>query len=236
MLALPATVVTRSAESERWIPDELRARGGPTVSWAAGRSTTAFSFTYDDDGHREMSVDAIGDPWTVADVRGWAGDSLGDALWVQVGALLRTDFSVATLAALGGERRLLLDAQGLARVAKVGPLARDDAVERDCFRHVAILKLNEGEAQILSGGHDPAAVRRIGVAETIVTLGDRGTAVVTPMHSEIVPPGPVAATKDPTGAGDLFGAAYLASRAGGAEPIDAARAAGAFVSRALAER
>lgn len=183
-----------------------------------------------------MRVSAVGDPWTVADLGGWAGEGLGEATWVQVGALLRTDFGAGTLEVLARGRSLLLDAQGLARVARVGPLVRDTGVDASCFRHVAVLKLNEDEAQILSGGTDASSVRRIGVSEVIVTRGTSGTEVVTDRYAEHVEPREVVRSADPTGAGDLFGAAYLARRAGGGEPVDAARAAGDVVSDVLARR
>jgi sugar/nucleoside kinase (ribokinase family) len=39
--------------------------------------------------------------------------------------------------------------------------------------------------------------------------------------------------RDPTGAGDMFGAAYLVFRSEGAEPVGAARSAAALVSEQL---
>ena len=47
---------------------------------------------------------------------------------------------------------------------------------------------------------------------------------------------PVTGDVDPTGAGDSFSLAYLAARAAGAEPVEAARHASAFVSDLLGRR
>jgi len=235
-LGKAAVVVTRSASEEQWIAEELRRGGTVEVAWSPASTTAAFAFSYDEDGHREMTVSAVGDPWTVGDVEGWARDALGEIRWVQVGALLRTDFSAVTLQALAEDRHLLVDAQGLARAAELGPLRRDANVDPACFASVSMLKLNEDEARILARGESADAIRAIGVDEVVVTLGEGGARVVTPGHDERVEPGEIAETSDPTGAGDLFGAAYLAARAEDAEPVEAARAAVGLVSRALADR
>lgn len=236
-LGVPAVVVTRAAEDEQWVVDALAARGGPEVVCAPATTTAAFSFSYDTAGHRTMRVDAVGDPWTRGDVEDWVAAALGDARWVQVGALLRSDFDADALAALGQDgRRLLVDAQGLVRVPEVGPLRRDAAVDRACFAHVAALKLGENEARILTGGTSATDVRSIGVDEVLVTLGEAGALVVTPRGAERVPPASVSDTDDPTGAGDIFGAAYIVARAEDAEPVEAARHASELVSAVLAER
>ena len=58
--------------------------------------------------------------------RGWVGEAIGDAPWVLVGALTRGDFPLATLAALTARgHRLIVDAQGLVRQRRVGPLVSD---------------------------------------------------------------------------------------------------------------
>ena len=66
-----------------------------------------------------------------ADVAGWAGEAIGDAPWVIVGALTRADFPLATLSALTARgHRLILDAQGLVRHSRVGPLESDGGFDR----------------------------------------------------------------------------------------------------------
>ncbi len=47
-----------------------------------------------------MTVEAIGDPWTAADVEGWADDALAGCEWVLVGGLLRSHFEAAAADAL----------------------------------------------------------------------------------------------------------------------------------------
>src|SRR5262249_18085661 len=87
----------------------LPARGLP-VSLAAAGETTSFSFRYDAEGHREMRVDAIGEPWSEGDEPERA---LRRVEWVHVAPLLRDDFPPETLERVAHRRRVLLDGHGL---------------------------------------------------------------------------------------------------------------------------
>jgi sugar/nucleoside kinase (ribokinase family) len=234
MLGAEARVAARCSEADRGLllpPLELL--GLPTA-WRPSATTTAFSFHYEGD-HRVMSVDGVGDPWTPDDVRTWVAEALGDAGWVQVGALLRSDFGPATLAALAeGGRRLLVDGQGLVRQARAGPLACDGDVGRAVLAPLTALKLNEEEAGILAGGVAPDELRKLGVPEVIVTLGSRGSLVVTAKTDSRVAAAGAVTVRDPTGAGDMYSTAYVAARSSGAEPAAAAAHAAAFVAELLA--
>jgi sugar/nucleoside kinase (ribokinase family) len=229
-----ACVVARcGADTVRRLLPPLEALGLP-VAFRTGVSTTAFSFHYEGD-HRVMEVDGVGDPWTVADATSWVRDAIAEAGWVQVGALLRTDFEPPTLAALAHEgKRLLVDAQGLVRLARPGPLERNADVDPETFAALTALKLSEGEARILAGGTEPHSLRALGVPEVIVTLGSAGALIVTDRLAERIPPVPLGDVADPTGAGDSFSAAYVWSRARGAEPLEAAREANATAADLIA--
>lgn len=198
---------------------KLAALGVP-VTVLRGKTTTAFSFSYEGD-RRLMNVDAVGDPWTLDDVR--AVDAR--TRWVHVAPLLRSDFPAETLAALARGRRVLLDGQGLVRVPEVGPLRLDANFDHAVLEHVSILKLDEEEAAVVGD------VDALGVPEVIVTFGSRGS-IVHAGGSPIEVPAH-ALWRDPTGAGDAFCAAYLASRAAGLRPIASARRATAVVAELL---
>ena len=229
-------VVTRCAPGDRAVAlAPLRAFGFPVISVDA-TETTAFSFHYEGE-HRVMNVDAVGDPWTVEDVRGWAATALAGVEWVQVAGLLRSHFPPEVVAELArGGRRLLLDAQGSLRCAAVGPLRRDDDVDHEALRHVTVLKLNEDEARILAGGIEPEKLRALGVDETLLTLGSQGALVVTDEDVAEVPARPTHAAVDPTGAGDSFSVVYLDGRARGLEPRAAAERASAAVAELIGAR
>jgi sugar/nucleoside kinase (ribokinase family) len=229
VLGRPALVAVKCSEVDRRLLVPPLVRLGVPVLWRAGESTAAFSFRYDGD-LREMTVDAVGPSWTPADLHG-----LERADWVHVGALGRSDFPVATLAALARDRRRLsFDGQGLVRRAETGPLRLDGAYDPGVLRHVSILKLAEEEARVLVGEPDAPALRGLRVPEIVVTLGSKGSLVLAEGRLERVPAAPVASGVDPTGAGDAFAAAYLASRASGHAPRPAAWRAGAVVAALLA--
>lgn len=228
-----ASIATRCAAGDRdSLVAQLESFGLP-VTWSPGGETMAFTFHYEGD-QRVMTVDAVGDPWAVADVEGWAGTALANE-WVHVGALLRSDFPAETLAALArGGRRLLMDAHGLVRVGAPGPLQLDGDIERELLRHLAVLKLSEDEARILAGGSSLDELRTLGVPEIVVTLGSAGSLVVVGDTVERVEVTPLTNVVDPTGAGDTYSLAYLHARARGAAPVEAARSASAVVSAILA--
>ena len=135
-----------------------------------------------------------------------------DADWVHVAPLVRGDVVVPQAP------HVLLDGQGLVRRPVLGRLELDSAFDPELLRGVSILKLAEEEA---------AVVGTIDVPELVVTHGPRG-ATVNGTH---IAADPVDA--DPTGAGDMFAAGYLAARAAGAEPVEAGRSAAALVSAIL---
>lgn len=208
----------------------LEALGLPVACRDAER-TTEFSFEYDGD-RRVMTVGAVGDPWSPDDVEGWAAATLADAGWVQVAGLLRTDFPAETIAALARDgRRLLLDAQGVVRLGTTGPLAEDANVDPAIFRELAILTMNELEAQALVGGTDPERLRSLGVAEVVLTRASRGAVAVTDGQATEIPAARVEGAVDPTGAGDSFALVYLEARSRGAEPAEA----GAYAAGVVAE-
>jgi sugar/nucleoside kinase (ribokinase family) len=217
-----------SAADRPLLVPPLEAFGLP-VGWHPSTTTTAYSFHYEGD-HRIMRQDAVGDSWPPER----AVEAAGDATWINVCALTRTDFPPDTLAALDpGDRQLLVDLQGLVRRPTIGPLETDADIG-EVLRYVEILKLNDEEAVTLVGSPEPDRLRALGVPEVLLTLGSRGAWVVTPHVIEHVPAVPMESDVDPTGAGDTYSAAYLVQRAAAAEPVEAARIATAAVAEFLA--
>lgn len=176
---------------------------------AVGAETTSFSFSYDDAGVRTMHVDAVGDPWRADEIR------LDGVEWLLVAPVLRGEIDVASVS---DGRHVLLDGHALVRRPEVGPLRLDADFDRTLLDRVEMLKLADEEA---------AVVGEVAVPEVIVTHGARG-ATVAGVHVAAEP-----VDGDPTGAGDMFGAAYLLARAEGASPVEAARRAAAAVTELL---
>ena len=198
--------------------------------WRGGSSTAAFSFHYEGD-RRVMTVDALGDLGTTADLHG-----LERTDWVHVGALARSDFPAETLAALARDRRVSFDGQGLVRPARTGPLELDGDYDPEVLRNISILKLAEEEAEALVGEPNEDALRSLGVPEVVLTQGSRGSLVLADGKLIQVPARAVDGETDPTGAGDAFAAAYLVSRSTGHAPTAAARRATALVAGLLGRR
>ena len=228
-LGLAATIFAKCGEPERRDFQRKLVTCGLPSTLAVGRTTTGFSFSYDDAGVRTMHVEALGDPWRLREA---SPDLMRRIDWLQVAPLLRGEFTAEVLAEVARGRRILFDGQGLVRRREAGPLTLDGDFDRDLLRHITILKLAEEEARAIVGDDDLESLRSLGVPEILVTFGLEGSLVLADGKATRVPARPVRV--EPTGAGDAFGAAYLAARADGQAPVSAARRATALVAALLA--
>jgi sugar/nucleoside kinase (ribokinase family) len=229
----PALVVTRCAQADEPLLAPLRALRLPVV-WRAEARSAVFRLEYRG-GERAASIEALGEPWSAGDARGWLAEALGDADWVHAGALWRGDFPAETLAELARGRRLSLDGQGLVRPGRVGPVEPDADFDPAVLEHVDLLHLSEPEAATLGLSLDRRSLGSLGVREIVVTLGGRGSVVFAGRAAEAVPARPLRGV-DPTGAGDAFTAAYVACRRRGQAPARAARRATEVVRALLSGR
>ena len=105
--------------------------------------------------------------------------------------------------------------------------------DREMLKYVDVLTPNESETRLLLGlsPDDPTPTAQLarglfdlGVKRVVVTLGKRGSMIVTPHGSELIPPLAIKAL-DATGAGDSFNATLTVRLAQGMELRDAAREA-----------
>jgi sugar/nucleoside kinase (ribokinase family) len=227
-------LVCRSAAADRdALVPALEELGFPG-HWRPSQTTGRFSFHYEGE-RRIMSIDALADPWSPADARGWVAEAVGEAPWVLVGGLTRDDFGLETLAALTARgHRLVLDAHGLVRLRRVGPLESDGMVDRRVLEHITALKLNDEEAEQLCGGIDEASLRALGIPEVVLTLGSEGALIISGDLATQVDAVPVDGPVDPTGAGDSFLLAYAVARLRGSDPHEAGLIASRFVSTIIA--
>jgi sugar/nucleoside kinase (ribokinase family) len=221
-LEVRARLYARCAPEDREALLASVAALGTPVYYVPGTSTASFRIAYDG-ARRSMRVEAAGDAWRPEDVP----DLPPSTRWVHVAPLLRSDFPAETLARIAAGRRLSLDGQGLVRAPGLGELRLDADYDPAVLAHVAVLKLSEEEAAVLG---DPAALP---VREVLVTRGGAGATVYVDGRPEDVPAFGI--DTDPTGAGDAFSIAYVAARAGGVQPLAAARRATAVVAAMLAQ-
>jgi sugar/nucleoside kinase (ribokinase family) len=186
------------------------------------------------DGERHHELAAFGDPFTPADVSGWMAPHLAACGAVVCGAQARGDFPPETLRALAGDGRIvLLDAQGLTRPARLGPVIDEGPLDPAWVEGVTVLKCSEAEAAALFDGRDPAAS---GVPVVVITRGHVGATVVQPEGSTEVGVDAVLGLADTIGAGDTFLALMAVALNDGADPVVAALEACATTSAVLRRR
>ena len=227
-------IVAMGAEQDHALFDPLLERFGDIVRVLPSNATSAFRLDYDDVDHRHMSVDAIGPSWGAADVE--AADP--QTTWVHLAPLLRTDFPAETLALLSARgHRIAYDGQGLVRADRLGPLVEDRHFPADLLTHLDVLKLAEDEAVVVADGpFDAAVAERLGVPEIVVTYGSEGCHIYTEAGITRVPAAWRVLDVQTTGAGDMFTACYVAGRAAGADPRQAAELASELVAGELEKR
>lgn len=230
----PGRIVAMGAEQDHALFDPLCERFGDLVRVLPSDRTSAFRLDYDDVDHRHMAVDAIGPVWGRAAVE--AADP--DTTWVHLAPLLRTDFPAETLELLSSRgHRVAYDGQGLVRAPKLGPLVEDRHFPADLLVHLDVLKLAEDEAVVVADGpFDAAVAKRLGVAEIVVTYGSEGCDIYTDGDVTRVPAAWRVLDVQTTGAGDMFTACYVANRAAGADPRQAAESASELVAAELDKR
>jgi sugar/nucleoside kinase (ribokinase family) len=192
----------------------------------ASRETTTYANDYSgsEDQHELLAAsDPIGPgdlppAWRRADA-------------IHLGPLHRRDLLPEALAVLEG--RIGIDLQGLARQSSAsGTKLAPNAELKDFLAHVSVAKAAEEEIAVLLEGMTLEEFRReFALAELLVTRGARGALLVTRNGVEEIAAVP-AERRFPTGAGDVFLAAYLFARASGREPRTAAKfAAGASAAQ-----
>ncbi|MGH2843306.1 MAG: PfkB family carbohydrate kinase, partial [Solirubrobacteraceae bacterium] len=220
--AVCGRILTRCAPGDAGLFGAITGPSGAPTTILEARRTCAFALDYDGED-RTLSVAALGEAWTPAQLRA-AGIA---TTWVHAAPLLRDEFPTETLLALrDAGHRLSFDGQGLVRVARLGTLALDDAFDPAILGTLDVLKLAAAEAAVIAGGAFTAAhARGLGVAEILVTRGSDGVELYLDGHCEHAFSGRRIADVHSTGAGDMFAVAYGAARAQGSPPPAAAQAA-----------
>jgi sugar/nucleoside kinase (ribokinase family) len=227
-------IVALAADKDRPLFTPLLDRFQEILTILPADRTSSFRLDYDDVDHRRMSVEAIGPVWGRSEIE--AADP--DTTWVHLAPLLRTDFPPATLALLVERgHQVAYDGQGLVRADRLGPLVVDRHYPPELLQNVDVLKLAEDEALIVADGpFDESTAERLGVPEILVTYGSDGCDIYTENGCVRIPAAWRVDDVQTTGAGDMFTSCYVANRAAGADPAEAAKEASELVATELEKR
>ncbi len=237
-LGVRTVVVTRIAAEDEDLVAALRA-AGVEVRWQPSARTTTFVNRYPAENWdlRTQLVPAVADPIQASAL----AQALEGADLAFLGPLHPDDLAEDIVTAFGGRRPsvVAIDVQGYTRTI------RDSVVAPGLDRRLAdmsaacdVIKAGRDEASLITGA--PGAERATEALaaahagrEIVVTCGAGGAFVAYAgrLHYEPAVPAEIV---DPTGAGDIFLAAYVAKRLEGRGVAAAASFAADFTARRLA--
>lgn len=214
-------LVASLGEEDMCVVDDMR-RAGIDVSVVPSKNTVFFENIYGEDrNHRIQVVRQKADPFTLDSVKGVISD------YIVLGSLLADDFSLDVVRYLHGRGTVVLDAQGyLRKVLETSVIPCSWDKKEEFFKYIDILKVNEHEAEVLTGEKDlhkaALTLYNEGISEVLLTLGDKGSIVVVDGKLYDIPPYKERRVVDTTGCGDTYVFAYVVRRAIGDSPADAA--------------
>ena len=208
-------LITALAPSEYKAVEDLRAKG-IQVEVLPSRKTVYFENIYgENQDDRKQRVLAKADPFTVEELKD------EEAKFFHLGSLLSDDFSLDVVKLLSGKGKLAVDAQGYLREVRGEQVYPTDWKDkRDALKYIDILKVNEHEADVLTGFKDfkQAALQLAewGVKEVLLTLGSLGSIIYAEGTFYKIPAYPAKNVVDATGCGDTYSMGYLYMRNKGA--------------------
>ena len=204
-------LITALAPSEYKAVEDLRAKG-IQVEVLPSRKTVYFENIYgENQDDRKQRVLAKADPFTVEELKD------EEAKFFHLGSLLSDDFSLDVVKLLSGKGKLAVDEQGYLREVRDEQVYPTDWKDkREALKYIDILKVNEHEAEVLTGFKDfkQAALQLAewGVKEVLLTLGSLGSIIYAEGTFYKIPAYPAKNVVDATGCGDTYSMGYLYMR------------------------
>ncbi|MEJ5359697.1 MAG: PfkB family carbohydrate kinase [Desulfobacterales bacterium] len=236
-LGLAVGVVTRLAAADRGLLAPLAASGIDCFA-KAGEATTVFINLPRPSG-RIQRAPSLAEPLAPQEIV----EAARGAQLLHLGPLHPRDIDPALYRQLGARAfpgLVALDLQGLVRRVEGGRVSgRASSHLAEALRPATIVKSDgeESETACRHLGLSPEGVlERFRVAEWVVTRGADGGMIYRACGAPVPYPGaPVQRVTDPTGAGDVFFAAYLTFRLrDGRDPREAACRAAGLAARQVA--
>lgn len=208
-------LVTALAETELRAVEEIRAKGIEVKAILSPQSVYFENAYGENSDNRTQRVLAKAKPFTVEDLADVQADIF------HLGTLLADDFSLDAIRALSAKGCISVDAQGYLReVRGEKVVAVDWAEKHDALQYIDILKVNEHEAEVLTGFTDPEkaalCLAEWGVKEVVITLGSLGSMIYADGEFIRIPAYPPREVVDATGCGDTYMTGYLYMRGKGA--------------------
>jgi len=203
-------VVTRVAEEDSEILEEIRALGGEIVNLPT-KATMKSRLLYRPGG-REIEVVSRADPFRVEDLRHCQSPP---PKFIYLGPLTTEDFSLEFLKEASRVAPVVLDVQGFTRRV-VGSRVEyvDWGWKEEGAKHVSILKLDDREGKLLTGRADPE-----GILKSLQAMGFREVLLTTSWGVHVLRGGERASApyrvrevRGRTGRGDTATAAYVHAR------------------------
>jgi sugar/nucleoside kinase (ribokinase family) len=220
-------LVTAVAPSEKRFVDQLSSQGIEVKAFDS-QQTVCFENIYQQDmNHREQKVWAQSDPFNTSQLDGT------QARIFHLGPLLAGDIPGELIRFLADKGTVSMDAQGFLREVRENAVFPVDwPAKKELLAYVDVLKANEEEMHVLTGEKDirkgAAILASWGVKEVLITLGSKGSVVLTNDQYLDIPAFINGPAIDATGCGDTYMAGYLYQRAKGTEPGQAALFASAM--------
>ena len=217
---------TSLAEEDMQAVHDMRA-AGIQVDVIPSRHTVYFENIYEADQNvRHQRVRAKADPFTIESVKDVK------ARYIVLGSLLADDFPLEVIQYLSTRGTLVVDAQGYLREVRGEKVyAIDWKEKREALKYIDILKVNEYEAEVLTGtAHLHKAAKTLaswGVKEVLLTQGSFGSTLLADGQFYDIPAYEPLNVVDATGCGDTFVMGYVYKRAQGASVDEAGHFAAA---------
>ena len=219
-------LLTSLAEEDMQAVHDMRA-AGIQVDVIPSRHTVYFENIYEADQNvRHQRVRAKADPFTIESVKDVK------ARYIVLGSLLADDFPLEVIQYLSTRGTLVVDAQGYLREVRGEKVyAIDWKEKREALKYIDILKVNEYEAEVLTGtAHLHKAAETLaswGVKEVLLTQGSFGSTLLADGQFYDIPAYEPLNVVDATGCGDTFVMGYVYKRAQGANVDEAGHFAAA---------
>lgn len=227
-------LVTALAQAQMSTVEELRAKGIEIKAYPSTHTVYFENIYSENQDHRTQNVLQKADPFTTEQL------APVNASIYHLGPLLGDDFSVAVIAALAEKGKVSLDAQGyLRKVEDQKVLPVDWTEKQEGLKHVSILKANDHEMAVLTGGvtdvkEGAQILYNWGVKEVVITLGSQGSVIYDGTQYYTIPAYTPTSVTDATGCGDTYMAGYLYQRSKGASIQEAGEFAAAMASLNIA--